>query len=84
MTSPLCTIGQVQYICSLKPTNNVEEDFMKRSHVPLKLDAEQPKALLRKLSFLEVQGKAKKRGYGEMKGVRRVTAGHVRGGHSFH
>ncbi|MCX6142304.1 MAG: hypothetical protein NTZ35_03700 [Ignavibacteriales bacterium] len=57
---------------------------MKRSHVPLKLDAEQPKALLRKLSFAETQGKAKKRGYREMKAVQRVTAGHVRGGHSFH
>jgi hypothetical protein len=57
---------------------------MKRTHVPLKLDAEQPKNLLRKLSFEETQGKAKKRGYREMKGVQRVNAGHVRGGHSFH
>jgi hypothetical protein len=57
---------------------------MKRTHVPLKLENEQPKALLRKLSFEETQGKAKKRGYREMKGVQRVNAGHVRGGHSFH
>jgi len=57
---------------------------MKRTHVPLKLDTEQPKTLLRKLSFADTQGKAKKRGYREMKGVQRVTAGHVRGGHSFH
>ena len=84
MSSTLCTIGQVQYICSLKPTNTVEEECMKRSHVPLKLDTEEPKALLRKLSFVETRGKAKKRGYREMKAVQRVTAGHVRGGHSFH
>ena len=57
---------------------------MKRSRVPLKLDPEQPKALLRKLSFVATQGKAKKRGYREMKAVQRVNAGHVRGGHSFH
>jgi hypothetical protein len=57
---------------------------MKRSHVPLKLNAEQPKAMLRKLNFLETQSKAKKRSYREMKAVQRVTAGHVRGGHSFH
>lgn len=57
---------------------------MKRTHVPLKLDTEQPKALLRKLSFDEPQSKAKKRGYREMKAMQRVTAGHVRGGHSFH
>ena len=57
---------------------------MKRSHIPLKLESEQPKNVLRKLSTIEQTGKAKKRGYREMKSVQRVNAGHVRGGHSFH
>ena len=57
---------------------------MKRSHVPLKLEGDQPKGLLKRLSIVETQGKAKKRGYREMKAVQRVNAGHVRGGHSFH
>ena len=84
MSPGRCTIHQVLCTRSLKPTITVEEECMKRSHVPLKLDTEQPKALLRKLSFAETQGKAKKRGYREMKAVQRVNAGHVRGGHSFH
>lgn len=57
---------------------------MKRSHVPLKMDTGQPKALLKKLSLLEARNKQKKRGFKQLKLVQSVNAGHVRGGHSFH
>jgi hypothetical protein len=61
-----------------------QEEGMKRSHVPLKMDAEQPKSLLKKLSLLEDRSKRKNRGSKQLKMVQKVTAGHVRGGHSFH
>jgi nucleosome binding factor SPN SPT16 subunit len=61
-----------------------QEEGMKQSHVPLKMDAEQPKSLLRKLSLLEEKNKPKSRGSRQQKLVQKVTAGHVRGGHSFH
>ncbi|HTY37168.1 MAG TPA: hypothetical protein VMH23_08650 [Bacteroidota bacterium] len=57
---------------------------MKQSHVPLKMDAEQPKSLLKKISQLEDRGKPKSRGFKQLKMVQKVNAGHVRGGHSFH
>ncbi len=57
---------------------------MKQSHVPVKMDAEQPKTLLKKLSLLESRTKMKNRGFKNLKMVQKVTAGHVRGGHSFH
>ena len=57
---------------------------MKNSHVPLNMDAEQPKSLLKKLSMLEGRRKKKNRVSKQLKIVQRVTAGHVRGGHSFH
>ena len=61
-----------------------QEEGMKRSHVPLKMDAEQPKSLLKKISLLEDRSKPKNRGFKQLKMVQKVTAGHVRGGHSFH
>ncbi len=61
-----------------------QEEGMKRSHVPLKMDAEQPKSLLKKLSLIEGRGKRKNRAFRQQKMVQKVTAGHVRGGHSFH
>ena len=57
---------------------------MKDSHVPLNMDAEQPKSLLKKLSILENRRKKKNRVSKQLKTVQKVTAGHVRGGHSFH
>ena len=57
---------------------------MKDSHVPLNMDAEQPKSLLKKLSMLEGRRKKKNRVSKQLKIVQKVTAGHVRGGHSFH
>ena len=57
---------------------------MKDSHVPLNLDTEQPKALLKKLGILENRRKKKNRVSKQLKIVQKVTAGHVRGGHSFH
>ena len=57
---------------------------MKDSHVPLNMDAEQPKSLLKKLSILENRRKKKNRVSKQLKIVQKVTAGHVRGGHSFH
>jgi hypothetical protein len=57
---------------------------MKQSHVPVKMDAEQPRTLLKKLSLLEARNKQKNRGTRHLKMVQKVTAGHVRGGHSFH
>ncbi len=57
---------------------------MKQSHVPVKMDTEQPKSLLKKLSLLEDRAKPKNRGSKNLRIVQKVTAGHVRGGHSFH
>lgn len=57
---------------------------MKDSHVPLKMDTEQPKSFLKKLSILENRRKKKSRVSKQLKMVQKVTAGHVRGGHSFH
>jgi hypothetical protein len=57
---------------------------MKQSHVPLKMDAEQPKSLLRKISLFESRTGPKSRTSKQLKAVQKVTAGHVRGGHSFH
>ena len=57
---------------------------MNRSHVPLNMDTEQPKSLLKKLSMLEGRRKKKNRVSKQLKIVQKVTAGHVRGGHSFH
>jgi hypothetical protein len=57
---------------------------MKQSHVPVKMDAEQPGSLLKKISLLEARNKQKNRGPKHFKMVQKVTAGHVRGGHSFH
>jgi hypothetical protein len=57
---------------------------MKDSHVPLNMDPEQPKSLLKKLSILENRRKKKNRVSKQLKIVQKVTAGHVRGGHSFH
>ena len=57
---------------------------MKQSHVPVKMDAEQPRSLLKKLSLLEERNKQKNRGPKHFKMAQKVTAGHVRGGHSFH
>jgi len=62
----------------------VQEERMKQSHLPLKADTEQPKTLLKKMSLLENQKKARKRGFKQLKMVMSVNAGHVRGGHSFH
>ena len=57
---------------------------MKQTHVPLKMDTEQPRNVLRKLTMLEARTKRKNRGFKSFKMVQKVTAGHVRGGHSFH
>lgn len=57
---------------------------MKDSHIPLNMDTEQPKSLLKKLSILEGRRKKKNRISKQLKIVQKVTAGHVRGGHSFH
>jgi hypothetical protein len=57
---------------------------MKQAHVPLKTNSEQPKAVLRKLSFLEARTKKKKQGNKQLRIVQSVNAGRVRGGHSFH
>jgi hypothetical protein len=57
---------------------------MKQSHVPLKMDAEQPKSLLKKISLFESRTGPKSRTSKQLKAVQKVTAGHVRGGHSFH
>jgi len=57
---------------------------MKDSHVPLNMDTEQPKSLLKKLGMLESRRKKKNRVSKQLKIVQKVTAGHVRGGHSFH
>lgn len=57
---------------------------MKHSHVPVKMDAEQPKTLLKKLSLIEDRKKLKGRDFKQLRMVQKVTAGHVRGGHSFH
>lgn len=57
---------------------------MKQSHLPLKTDSEQPRSLLKKMSVMEDRKKLKKRGFERLKMVQRVTAGRVRGGHSFH
>lgn len=48
------------------------------------MDAEQPKSLLKKISLLEDRNKRKNRASKQLKLMQKVTAGHVRGGHSFH
>ena len=68
----------------MNPTRILQEEGMKDSHVPLNMDTEQPKSLLKKLGMLESRRKKKNRVSKQLKIVQKVTAGHVRGGHSFH
>jgi hypothetical protein len=84
LSSAVATIAHND-VCSFFESHQIsQEEGMKRSHVPLKMDAEQPKSLLKKLSLLEDRGKPKNRSSKQLKMVQKVTAGHVRGGHSFH
>jgi hypothetical protein len=80
----LATIAQKVVGLFFESHHISQEEGMKHSHVPLKMDAEQPKSLLKKLSLLEDRNKPKRRGLKQLKMVQKVTAGHVRGGHSFH
>ena len=82
--STVATIAE-EVVCVFFESHQIyEEEGMKQSHVPLKMDAEQPKSLFRKLSLLEARSKPKNRSFRQQKLVQKVTAGHVRGGHSFH
>lgn len=57
---------------------------MKQTHLPVKMEEDQSKALLKKLSLREARTKQKKQGFKQLKIVQSVSAGRVRGGHSFH
>jgi hypothetical protein len=84
LTCELATIAHNDVCLFFESHQISQEEGMKRSHVPLKMDAEQPKSLLKKISLLEDRSKPKNRGSKQLKMVQKVTAGHVRGGHSFH
>ena len=82
--STVATIAE-EVVCVFFESHQIyEEEGMKQSHVPLKMDAEQPKSLLKKISLLEDRNKPKNRASKQLKLVQKVTAGNVRGGHSFH
>ena len=81
---PVTTMAE-NVVCVFFESHQIcQEEGMKQSHVPLKMDAEQPKSLLKRISLLEDRNKRKNRASKQMKLVQKVTAGHVRGGHSFH
>jgi hypothetical protein len=83
-TSVVATIAHNDVRLFFESHQISQEEGMKQSHVPLKMDAEQPKSLLRKISLLEARSKPKNRDFKQQKLMQKVTAGHVRGGHSFH
>jgi hypothetical protein len=84
LSSVLATIAHNDVRSFFESHQISQEEGMKQSHIPLKMDAEQPKSLFRKLSLLEARSKPKNRSFRQQKSVQKVTAGHVRGGHSFH
>jgi len=84
LSGSLATIAQNAVHLFFESHYISQEEGMKHSHVPLKMDAEQPRSLLKKISLLEDRNKPKRRGFKQLKMVQKVTAGHVRGGHSFH
>ena len=57
---------------------------MKQTHLPVKMEEEQSKSLIRRLNARDAHTKQKKRGFKQLKIVQSVNAGRVRGGHSFH
>jgi len=65
-------------------TNNRKEELMKPTNVPLSKELKTNRSLQRKLGNLDLKSKFKDPSTKRQRIVLSVTAGHVRGGHSFH
>lgn len=57
---------------------------MKQKHAPLSTNAQETKSIQRKLALQRQQLQSKTKNPKLVRIVQSVTAGHIRGGHSFH